>query len=63
MEEVCDNCRFYWIDEVGVGLCRRRSPIAVANRGAWPVVRGEDWCGEWVADEPVVSQRGGDEPA
>jgi len=60
----CQNCQYYdrksarstdgrttmW------GQCRRHSPLlnpqnvkAYLVEGIWPIVRDDDWCGEWFA--------------
>lgn len=72
--EKCVNCQYYdrrrarptdgkapmW------GQCRRHSPQlnqvtakAYVVEGVWPLVRDDDWCGEWkvlsrMPDEPIV---------
>lgn len=62
----CEHCR--WFDDketrhLEIGLCRRRSPIAVqypwplwweldddgTTTQSWPEVRPRDWCGEFAA--------------
>jgi hypothetical protein len=60
----CEHCR--WFDlrfpHLEIGLCRRRSPIAVqypwplwwelddgTTTQSWPEVRPRDWCGEFAA--------------
>lgn len=73
--EKCVNCQYYdrrrarptdgkapmW------GQCRRHSPQlnpvtakAYVIEGVWPLVRDDDWCGEWtvltrVIEEPIAS--------
>jgi hypothetical protein len=70
--EKCLNCQFYdrrnarptdgrssmW------GQCRRHSahlnPLSVKTylvEGVWPLVRDDDWCGEWKASTPVSISR------
>ena len=49
------------------GQCRRHSPLlspqtpqsakAYVVEGIWPVVRDDDWCGEWFAPAPSVLPR------
>lgn len=62
----CADCVFS--EEVTVDLvylCRRRAPRPVSevmkedrlpeNREAvWPRVMHDEWCGEWVTDEPCM---------
>lgn len=84
--EKCVNCQYYdrrrarptdgkapmW------GQCRRHSPHlnpvtakAYVVEGVWPLVRDDDWCGEWrvltrIAEEPLpetVALASEDEPA
>ncbi len=84
--EKCVNCQYYdrrrarptdgkapmW------GQCRRHSPHlnpvtakAYVVEGVWPLVRDDDWCGEWrvltrMAEEPLpetVALAAGDAPA
>ena len=66
--EKCVNCEYYdrrrarptdgkapmW------GQCRRHSPLlnpatakAYVVEGAWPLVRDDDWCGQWQAQRKV----------
>jgi hypothetical protein len=70
--EKCLNCQFYdrrnarptdgrssmW------GQCRRHSahlnPLTLKSylvEGVWPLVRDDDWCGEWKAATPVSISR------
>ncbi len=57
----CGGCRF-WEQADLHGHCKRHAPTVVAPGGrapngtpstftAWPRVPGEQWCGEWAADE------------
>jgi len=49
------------------GQCRRHSPLlspqtpqstkAYVVEGIWPVVRDDDWCGEWFAPAPTTLPR------
>ena len=49
------------------GQCRRHSPMlspqaaqsakAYVVEGIWPVVRDDDWCGEWFAPAPSAVPR------
>lgn len=49
------------------GQCRRHSPLlsphtaqtakAHVVEGIWPVVRDDDWCGEWFAPAPTALPR------
>ena len=49
------------------GQCRRHSPLLSPQppqsaktyvvEGIWPVVRDDDWCGEWFAPAPSVLPR------
>lgn len=48
----CADC--YWFEEceellpVAAGRCRLLPPqIKFGERGIWPVVKNEDWCGEF----------------
>jgi hypothetical protein len=70
--EKCVNCQFYdrrngrssdgraamW------GQCRRHSPHlnplsakSYLVEGVWPLIRDDDWCGEWRAATPVSISR------
>jgi hypothetical protein len=70
--EKCLNCQFYdrrnarptdgraamW------GQCRRHSahlnPLSAKSylvEGVWPLVRDDDWCGEWKASTPASISR------
>jgi hypothetical protein len=70
--EKCVNCQFYdrrnarstdarasmW------GQCRRHpahlNPLSVKSHnveGVWPLVRDDDWCGEWKASTPASISR------
>ncbi len=53
----CDGCRFFHEvskradvptepDEVW-GECRRHPPSGPSS--TWPKVKGQDWCGDWMA--------------
>jgi len=47
-EQCCENCRYLHPQK---GDCRRNAPQPShkEDRDAWwPVVAGDDWCGEWV---------------
>lgn len=54
--EKCVNCQYYdrqWARPTW-GQCRRHSPHlnpvtakAYVVEGVWPLVRDDDWCGEW----------------
>ena len=61
MSKRCKNCRWAWwlngdpvetdmptLDNGGLGECRRSHP-ANGEYGLrdFPIVRSEDWCGEW----------------
>jgi len=49
------------------GQCRRHSPLLSPHspqssksyvvEGIWPVVRDDDWCGEWFAPAPTAPYR------
>jgi len=48
----CKGCRYFKPDrDTGMGLCRKEAPRWVPGdnsyRGRWPVVRKNDWCGEF----------------
>lgn len=57
MERVCRccNCKYWdrdeedplWLDDWGI--CRRRAPTChpPVNYGSWPMIRGNEWCGEF----------------
>ncbi len=60
----CLDCQFYDRKNVRStdgratmwGQCRRHSPLLNPQNaktyqvdGVWPVVRDDDWCGEWIA--------------
>jgi hypothetical protein len=68
----CQNCQFYDRKESRVtdgrttmwGQCRRHSPLlnpqnikTYVVEGIWPVVRDDDWCGEWFAPAPTAMPR------
>lgn len=50
----CATC-LYYVVESGDGLCKRYPPVVLAyedplqipKHSAFPVVKAEDWCGEW----------------
>jgi hypothetical protein len=40
----CENCRYYMNDK-----CHKNPPVYTQNeRGRWPTVEPDEWCGEWV---------------
>ena len=53
-EQSCLNCMY-----LRGGFCRRNAPVVFAepsthytySKAFWPVVKGDDWCGEWVSAE------------
>ena len=54
----CSNCQFFDTQSNakvrqmdGAGLCRYNPPMpqTSADKGAWPVVGREDWCGHFAA--------------
>jgi hypothetical protein len=68
----CQGCQFYDRKEARStdgrttmwGQCRRHSPMLNPQHdkgylveGVWPVVRDDDWCGEWFAPAPSVMPR------
>lgn len=70
--ENCLNCQFYDRKSVKPtdgratmwGHCRRHSPHlnpvtarAYVVEGVWPIVRDDDWCGEWKTLVQVVDGR------
>jgi len=45
-DRICKNCK--WFDAKGdVGYCRKNTPIVTEIFGHWPMVRVDDWCGEY----------------
>lgn len=61
---LCKTCKFYvpLPDWDGVGTCHRNSPSPYVaglvnpdspydteSAAAWPIVKGTDWSGEWIA--------------
>ena len=56
--ESCERCVFYHVPQGGIrnqpnsGRCRRNSPGPYTGQESskthWPVVRGDDWCGQGV---------------
>lgn len=55
----CDGCWFFqgfsFHREGGDGQCRRHAPELLSgqmilNRGRWPEVAADDWCGDWKQD-------------
>lgn len=41
------------------GTCRRWPPLASVNAAAvWPIVRDDEWCSEWKANERPVYDLG-----
>lgn len=68
MTATCETCRFwaYSPDELGVGECRIRAPIAQvinpddmphAGIGWWPATQDDDWCGEHSRREAEVETK------
>ena len=68
MSETCECCcwwAFVAHDEASmVGECRRRAPIASGIAGQerpdtplWPITKGQDWCGDHVAEVSQVGAR------
>jgi hypothetical protein len=68
----CQNCQFYDRKDARTtdgrttmwGQCRRHSPLLNPQNaqtykveGIWPVVRDDDWCGEWFAPAPSAMPR------
>lgn len=68
----CQNCQFYDRKDARTtdgrttmwGQCRRHSPLLNPENtktymveGIWPVVRDDDWCGEWFAPVPSAMPR------
>jgi hypothetical protein len=50
MPDQCDNCKFYRLrtyDTKTVGECRFGDPFAQGQKGYWPTVKPDDWCGKW----------------
>jgi hypothetical protein len=60
--KICERCRFWqaWANaprdddptKPMVGDCRRGRPSITGDRrygDKWPMVRFDDWCGEWLA--------------
>lgn len=48
--EACSECEFSEMHEQNDTLfyCRRRAPaILKGDRGVWPVVSADEWCGEY----------------
>jgi hypothetical protein len=51
----CEDCHFFEAnkDDESIGLCRRNPPVGAASideKGYWPVVDIDDWCGEYKHD-------------
>ena len=58
----CDLCRFFEPHrtegegplDYELGDCRRHPPRLEADgTTSWPLVRLDEWCGEWAVDRPV----------
>ena len=55
----CDLCRFFEAHKKPIegryqlGDCRRHPPRMEDDGTSWPLVRIDEWCGEWAADRPV----------
>lgn len=52
-KQTCETCRFFdprpIEDKPYNGLCRHDPPeIFSLEKGEWPVVTEDDWCGKWV---------------
>lgn len=53
-EQSCLNCIY-----LRGGFCRRNAPVVFAEpnthytyrKAFWPVVKADDWCGEWISRE------------
>jgi len=41
----CSTCKYI----VGIYCCRYPPTVVAPNVQMWPVVAGDDWCGEWSA--------------
>ena len=54
-QQVCGDCR-YWQAREGrvLSTCRRNPPVMAheSNRGFWPVVEEDGWCGEFAPAPP-----------
>lgn len=50
----CDECKFFNKHKLGPdGECRKSPPVyarfnADWDQIAWPLVKADDWCGEWM---------------
>lgn len=54
MVDECSNCEYYRMrdygtapDQKSVGECRVVDPGTQGQKGQWPQVKPDDWCGEW----------------
>lgn len=50
--DVCDRCKFFFIQKNVVGgimwyECRRRAPVVDNGNGGFPTISEHDYCGEF----------------
>lgn len=59
-EQSCENCKFWERREATHGACLRYPPVAEVREGSinwtFPLVKPENWCGEWVTKIQPSSQ-------
>jgi hypothetical protein len=64
----CENCKWWSedpqisTDRIKKGECRLRPPVVIASRHAtltrFPVLRSDEWCGEFYEQWEIGKQRG-----
>jgi len=57
-DQCCGNCRFWRSSGAQDGYCRARPPVVLTRGQDSPETRGNDWCGEWVAENPQTVDLG-----
>ncbi len=61
-DPTCGTCRFRWLTGTHMWECRRHvpQPTGARERGRWPWVADDDWCGDFEAmNAPGPGEEGG----
>jgi hypothetical protein len=48
MEKNCLNCKFYKLEDVFSGFCRKQSSEGEAGKKTYQMVRADEVCEDWV---------------